>query len=211
MGAVGGHLSRDTEPASCTVFEPDTHMRVRGSGTCPAAAPSALFHSASHTASAVRWGPAQETRGRSPGGDNPEDAEERCAGANDVAMIQAADIGVGIMGKEGRQAVNNSDYAIGQFRCGVCRPPPPHPPLPPPPPPTRGPMACPVMWWSAERKRWAQSRPTPSLLPHSGTLGHASARSRLVVPRQTACSCLLRALAPHKTLRRGQNSQAALS
>ena len=31
-------------------------------------------------------------------------------------MIQAADIGVGIMGKEGRQAVNNSDYAIGQFR-----------------------------------------------------------------------------------------------
>ena len=39
-------------------------------------------------------------------------------GANDVAMIQAADIGVGIMGKEGRQAVNNSDYAIAQFRCG---------------------------------------------------------------------------------------------
>lgn len=37
-------------------------------------------------------------------------------GANDVAMIQAADIGVGIMGKEGRQATNNSDYAIGQFR-----------------------------------------------------------------------------------------------
>jgi len=37
-------------------------------------------------------------------------------GANDVAMIQSADIGVGIMGKEGRQAVNNSDYAIGQFR-----------------------------------------------------------------------------------------------
>ncbi len=38
-------------------------------------------------------------------------------GANDVAMIQSADIGVGILGKEGRQAVNNSDYAIGQFRC----------------------------------------------------------------------------------------------
>jgi len=36
-------------------------------------------------------------------------------GANDVAMIQAADIGVGVMGKEGRQAVNNSDYAIAQF------------------------------------------------------------------------------------------------
>ena len=39
-------------------------------------------------------------------------------GANDVAMIQAAHVGIGIMGKEGRQAVNNSDYAIGQFRCG---------------------------------------------------------------------------------------------
>eukprot|EP00191_Tetraselmis_sp_GSL018_P012504 CAMPEP_0177598192 /NCGR_PEP_ID=MMETSP0419_2-20121207/12185_1 /TAXON_ID=582737 /ORGANISM="Tetraselmis sp., Strain GSL018" /LENGTH=1412 /DNA_ID=CAMNT_0019090555 /DNA_START=264 /DNA_END=4502 /DNA_ORIENTATION=- len=37
-------------------------------------------------------------------------------GANDVAMIQAADVGVGIMGKEGRQAVNNSDYAFAQFR-----------------------------------------------------------------------------------------------
>lgn len=38
-------------------------------------------------------------------------------GANDVAMLQTADVGVGIMGKEGRQAVNNSDYAIAQFRC----------------------------------------------------------------------------------------------
>lgn len=37
-------------------------------------------------------------------------------GANDVAMIQAADVGIGIMGKEGRQAVNNSDYAVAQFR-----------------------------------------------------------------------------------------------
>eukprot|EP00803_Ostreobium_quekettii_P002905 evm.model.scf_903.4 EVM.evm.TU.scf_903.4 scf_903:32108-44084(+) len=37
-------------------------------------------------------------------------------GANDVAMIQAANVGVGIAGKEGRQAVNNSDYAISQFR-----------------------------------------------------------------------------------------------
>jgi phospholipid-transporting ATPase len=37
-------------------------------------------------------------------------------GANDVAMLQAADVGIGIAGKEGRQAVNNADYAIGQFR-----------------------------------------------------------------------------------------------
>jgi phospholipid-translocating ATPase len=37
-------------------------------------------------------------------------------GANDVAMIQEADIGVGIAGEEGRQAVMCSDYAIGQFR-----------------------------------------------------------------------------------------------
>ncbi|KAH8065944.1 phospholipid-translocating ATPase [Aureococcus anophagefferens] len=37
-------------------------------------------------------------------------------GANDVGMIQEANIGVGISGKEGRQAVNNADFAIGQFR-----------------------------------------------------------------------------------------------
>ena len=45
---------------------------------------------------------------------------ERCSdyhiGANDVAMIQEADVGVGIAGEEGRQAVMCSDYAIGQFR-----------------------------------------------------------------------------------------------
>ncbi|CCF56549.1 hypothetical protein KAFR_0B02510 [Kazachstania africana CBS 2517] len=37
-------------------------------------------------------------------------------GSNDVAMIQSADVGVGIAGEEGRQAVMCSDYAIGQFR-----------------------------------------------------------------------------------------------
>lgn len=37
-------------------------------------------------------------------------------GSNDVAMIQSADIGIGIAGEEGRQAVMSSDYAIGQFR-----------------------------------------------------------------------------------------------
>lgn len=37
-------------------------------------------------------------------------------GANDVAMIQEANVGVGIAGEEGRQAVMSSDYAIGQFR-----------------------------------------------------------------------------------------------
>jgi len=37
-------------------------------------------------------------------------------GANDVSMIQAAHVGVGIRGKEGLQAVNTSDYAIAQFR-----------------------------------------------------------------------------------------------
>ena len=37
-------------------------------------------------------------------------------GANDVAMIKAGHVGVGIIGKEGREAVNNSDFAIGQFR-----------------------------------------------------------------------------------------------
>lgn len=37
-------------------------------------------------------------------------------GANDVPMIQSAHVGVGIIGEEGMQAVNNSDFAIGQFR-----------------------------------------------------------------------------------------------
>jgi phospholipid-translocating ATPase len=37
-------------------------------------------------------------------------------GANDVAMIQEAHVGVGIAGLEGRQASMSADYAIGQFR-----------------------------------------------------------------------------------------------
>ena len=35
-------------------------------------------------------------------------------GANDVSMIQAAHIGIGIYGREGTQALSASDYAIGQ-------------------------------------------------------------------------------------------------
>jgi magnesium-transporting ATPase (P-type) len=37
-------------------------------------------------------------------------------GANDVGMIQEAHVGIGISGKEGKQAVNASDFAIAQFR-----------------------------------------------------------------------------------------------
>lgn len=37
-------------------------------------------------------------------------------GANDVSMIQMADVGVGITGQEGRQAVMASDFSMGQFR-----------------------------------------------------------------------------------------------
>merc|ERR1712128_255100 len=37
-------------------------------------------------------------------------------GANDVSMIQTADIGVGISGQEGMQAVMASDFAITRFR-----------------------------------------------------------------------------------------------
>lgn len=36
-------------------------------------------------------------------------------GANDVGMIQEAHIGIGIMGREGRQAVRVSDYAVSRF------------------------------------------------------------------------------------------------
>ncbi|XP_025085934.1 probable phospholipid-transporting ATPase VA isoform X2 [Pomacea canaliculata] len=37
-------------------------------------------------------------------------------GANDVSMIQTADVGVGISGQEGMQAVMASDFAIARFR-----------------------------------------------------------------------------------------------
>jgi phospholipid-transporting ATPase len=37
-------------------------------------------------------------------------------GANDVAMIQKASVGVGISGNEGLQAANSADFAIAQFR-----------------------------------------------------------------------------------------------
>lgn len=36
-------------------------------------------------------------------------------GANDVSMIQEAHVGIGINGKEGRQAVNSSDFSINRF------------------------------------------------------------------------------------------------
>ncbi|KAK5047126.1 hypothetical protein LTR84_007069 [Exophiala bonariae] len=37
-------------------------------------------------------------------------------GANDIAMIQEAHLGIGIAGKEGLQAARTSDYSIAQFR-----------------------------------------------------------------------------------------------
>jgi magnesium-transporting ATPase (P-type) len=37
-------------------------------------------------------------------------------GANDVGMIQEANVGVGIYGKEGNQAARASDFALHQFR-----------------------------------------------------------------------------------------------
>ena len=37
-------------------------------------------------------------------------------GANDIAMIQEAHLGIGIAGKEGLQAARSSDYSIAQFR-----------------------------------------------------------------------------------------------
>lgn len=36
-------------------------------------------------------------------------------GANDVAMIQAANVGIGITGEEGLRAASSSDYSIAQF------------------------------------------------------------------------------------------------
>ncbi|KAG8128795.1 hypothetical protein E2320_015653 [Naja naja] len=37
-------------------------------------------------------------------------------GANDVGMLQAADIGIGISGQEGMQAVMASDFSVSQFK-----------------------------------------------------------------------------------------------
>uniref|UniRef100_A0A0N5A897 Phospholipid-transporting ATPase n=1 Tax=Syphacia muris TaxID=451379 RepID=A0A0N5A897_9BILA len=37
-------------------------------------------------------------------------------GANDVSMIQCSDVGVGILGQEGMQAVMSSDFALTRFR-----------------------------------------------------------------------------------------------
>ena len=37
-------------------------------------------------------------------------------GANDVAMIREAHVGVAILGKEGRQAARSSDYSFGKFK-----------------------------------------------------------------------------------------------
>ena len=37
-------------------------------------------------------------------------------GANDMGMLNSANVGVAICGVEGRQAVSASDYAIGQFK-----------------------------------------------------------------------------------------------
>lgn len=37
-------------------------------------------------------------------------------GANDVNMIQTANVGIGLIGREGRQAAQNSDFAITRFK-----------------------------------------------------------------------------------------------
>jgi len=36
-------------------------------------------------------------------------------GANDVAMIRAADVGIGVVGKEGREAANCADFGLAKF------------------------------------------------------------------------------------------------
>ena len=36
-------------------------------------------------------------------------------GANDVGMIVSANVGIGIIGKEGREAAHNADFGISRF------------------------------------------------------------------------------------------------
>lgn len=38
-------------------------------------------------------------------------------GANDVGMLIAANVGVGIRGKEGLQAVRAADFSVSEFKC----------------------------------------------------------------------------------------------
>ncbi|XP_023288615.1 probable phospholipid-transporting ATPase IF isoform X2 [Orussus abietinus] len=38
-------------------------------------------------------------------------------GGNDISMIQTAHVGIGIIGREGRQAANSSDFAFTKFKC----------------------------------------------------------------------------------------------
>ena len=40
-------------------------------------------------------------------------------GGNDVAMIQEADVGIGIVGKEGLQASLASDFSIKEFKISI--------------------------------------------------------------------------------------------
>lgn len=37
-------------------------------------------------------------------------------GANDVSMILEADVGIGIYGEEGTQAIQACDYGLGEFK-----------------------------------------------------------------------------------------------
>ena len=37
-------------------------------------------------------------------------------GANDVSMLQMADVGIGIVGNEGMQAAMASDFVLGRFK-----------------------------------------------------------------------------------------------
>ena len=37
-------------------------------------------------------------------------------GANDVSMIQEANVGLGIFGKEGRNAARSADFAFAKFK-----------------------------------------------------------------------------------------------
>ncbi len=37
-------------------------------------------------------------------------------GANDVSMIQEANVGIGIFGKEGRNAARAADFAVARFK-----------------------------------------------------------------------------------------------
>lgn len=116
LGAAILAIDRATVAHSVVVVDGQTLSQITDSPTL-----TPLFHSLAILASSViccRASPSQKAllvksiRKRVTGSITLAIGD----GANDIAMIQEAHVGIGITGKEGLQAARTSDYSIAQFR-----------------------------------------------------------------------------------------------